>query len=321
MTVSDFTAIINQLLPEPHAGLLNGILFGVKATIAKDLSTALIKTGTLHIIALSGMNITILSDLVSITLLRFVSRRIASLLTVFIIIGFILFVGISPSVIRAGIMGSITLIAIIFGRQAWSFFTWIIAVAIMLLIKPVWLGDISFQLSALATLGIILFGKKSIAVEKRGAEVGSSVIARIRQPAETWQSLAYASSDKLRDPSLITRDDKKMQNFFSLHSLKLFRFLWSLIEDDLRVTLAAQLFTVPLILFTFHQISFISPLSNVLIGWIIAPLTVLGFFTTIAGWVWLPLGQVFAWVTWVPLQYVLTIISLTSRIPFASFSW
>ena len=293
MTVADFTGVINQLLPEPHAGLLNGILFGVKATIAKDLSQALIKTGTLHIIALSGMNITILSDLVSITLLRFVSRRIASLLTIAIIIGFILFVGISPSVIRAGIMGSITLIAIIFGRQAWSLLTWIVAVAVMLLIKPIWLGDISFQLSALATLGIILFGKKSTS-QKFAAE-----ISRVG-------GISAASN---------------AQNFSPSPRLRFFSFLWHIVEDDLRVTLAAQLFTVPLILFTFHQISFISPLSNILIGWIIQPLTVLGFFTTIAGWVWLPLGQVIAWVTWVPLQYVLTMISLTSRIPFGSLSW
>jgi len=300
MTVGDFVGIINQLLPEPHAGLLNGILFGVKATIAKDLSQALIKTGTLHIIALSGMNITILSDLVGITLLRFVSRRVASLLTIVIIIGFILFVGASPSVIRAGIMGSITLIAIIFGRQAWSLLTWIIAVSIMLLIKPAWLGDISFQLSALATLGIILFGGKPT------IESGRWKVGMENRKSKIDQTNPSSIFHHLPLPSII----------YPLSS-----FFYSLIEDDLRVTLAAQLFTVPLILFTFRQISLISPLSNILIGWIIQPLTVLGFFTTIAGWVWLPLGQVIAWVTWVPLQYVLTIISFTSHIPFASLSW
>ncbi len=312
MTVGDFVGIINQLLPEPHAGLLNGILFGIKATLSKDLHIALVKTGTLHIIALSGMNITILADLVGLTLLRFVSRRIASLLTVGIIIGFILFVGPSPSVIRAGIMGSITLLAIIFGRQAWSLLTWIIAVSIMLFVKPIWIGDISFQLSALATLGIILFGKKRTSqkfaaeVANVGASRGVSLAAHPSSPSTSSPLSSLAKGVMVLEATPLAAP---------LH------FLWSFIEDDLRVTLAAQLFTVPLILFTFHQISLISPLSNILIGWIIQPLTVLGFFTTIAGWVWLPLGQVIAWVTWVPLQYVLTIISLTSRIPFASFSW
>lgn len=136
MTVDTFTAIINQLLPEPHAGLLNGILFGTKATLSKDFITALTQTGTLHIVALSGMNITILGSLIDLSLLRFVSRRIASVLTVLIIIGFVWFVGPSASVIRAAIMGCLALISVIFGRQTWSLLSFILTVGIMLLVKP-----------------------------------------------------------------------------------------------------------------------------------------------------------------------------------------
>lgn len=299
VSVLEFTTIINQLLPEPHAGLLNGILFGTKAMLSRDLYNQLVKTGTLHIIALSGMNITILTNLVSVTLLRFVSRRIASLLTVGIIIGFILFVGVSASVIRAGIMGSTTLLAVVFGRQAWSLLSLILAVSIMLIAKPLWISDIGFQLSVLATLGIILFSKKT--VEHRASKVG------IEDRKSKLENEGLFSN--LHLPPL----------FSTLY--RLLSFLWSLIEDDLRITLAAQVFTIPILLFHFHRISLVSPFSNVLIGWVIAPVTVLGLVTIIAGWVWLPLGQVFAWITWVPLQYVLTSIWITSMLPFASFSW
>ncbi len=338
MSVTDFTAIINQLLPEPHAGLLNGILFGVKATLSKDLYDALISTGTLHIIALSGMNITILADLVSLTLLRFVSRRIASLLTIVIIIGFILFVGISPSVIRAGIMGSITLLAVIFGRQTWALLSLLLAVSVMLIISPSWIADVGFQLSVLATLGIILFGGRiskaselffsaahagasrgvSFAAHpsspmsfsrRRESIVGSSIEPRMTGSAK---GMTVLETTPLAAPS--------SQNFFGSPRLYL-HFFYSLIADDLRITLAAQVFTIPVLLVGFHRISLISPLSNILIGWIIQPLTVLGLITVIAGWVWLPLGQVFAWITWVPLQYVLTAISFTSMIPFTSIAW
>lgn len=300
MTVLDLTSIINQLLPEPHAGLLNGILFGAKAILSKDLYDQLVKTGTLHIISLSGMNITILTNLVSMTLLRFVSRRIASLLAVVIIIGFILFVGVSASVIRAGIMGSLALLAVMFGRQTWSLFFLAIAAGSMLIVNPAWIADVGFQLSVLATLGIILFAKKPMVESgkwKIGGENRESKIDKTNQ-----SSIFYY----LPLPSIV----------YNLPSL-----LWSLIEDDLRVTLAAQVFTIPILLFHFHRISLVAPLSNVLIGWVIVPVTVLGLVTVVAGWVWLPLGQVFAWVTWVPLQYVLTIISLTSRFPFGSLSW
>ncbi|MFZ5844938.1 MAG: ComEC/Rec2 family competence protein, partial [Patescibacteria group bacterium] len=166
-TVQALTSVVNQLLPEPHAGLLNGILFGTKAMLSKELYQALVTTGTLHIVALSGMNITILINLVHLLFLGFISRRLSSLLTMGVITGFVWFVGPSASVVRAAIMGGIGLLAVVFGRQTWAILSWLLAVSTMLLLNFSWLTDLSFQLSALATLGIILFGKGS------AAEVGN----------------------------------------------------------------------------------------------------------------------------------------------------
>jgi len=272
-TVTTFLSIINQMLPEPHAGLLAGILFGTKATLSRDLYNALVTTGTLHIVALSGMNITILESLVGVSLLRFFSKRVTSVLTIVVIIGFVWFVGVSASVIRASIMGSLALLAVIFGKQTWSFYSFFITVGIMLLIHPAWISDISFQLSAGATLGIILFGGKSAKIiEKNG---------------RLW----------------------------------IFRYLYSFIQDDLRVTLAAQVFTIPLIFFTFHRISLVSPLTNILIGWTIAPLTAVGLIAVLLGWMWLPLGYVGGWVAWTFLEYLIFVIVWTAKIPFASLGW
>jgi competence protein ComEC len=265
ITVATFTSVINQVLPEPHAGLLAGILFGTRATLSADFLDALTTTGTLHIIALSGMNISILADLSILTLLRFVSRRIASLFTILIISGFVWFVGASPSVVRAAIMGSLTLFAVLSGRQNWSIFCYFLTISVMLLVKPDWIGSLSFQLSALATLGIILFGGKSAVPSKN--------------------------------------------------------FIKSFIDDSLRVTLAAQVFTIPLILFTFRRISLVSPLTNILIGWTIAPVTALGMITAILGWIFLPLGYVFAWVSWVLLEYLILVVQWTAKMPFSSLGW
>ncbi len=313
MTVADFTAVVNGILPEPHAGLLNGIIFGTKATISKDLYDALVQTGTLHIIALSGMNITILTNLVGITLLRFVSRRIASLLTIIIIIGFILFVGVSASVVRAGIMGSLALLAVVFGRQTWSLLFLILAACGMLLVNPTWIADIGFQLSVFATLGIILFGKKITKAGPAGLALRSQ------------KNLGPSSVSLTLDHSRGALKKVNPDQIFSLPAQYLpksvFVFLWPLIEDDLRVTLAAQTFTIPLILFHFHRISLISPLTNILIGWTIAPITMLGLAASVLGRIWMPLGLVIGWVVWVPLQYMLLAIWITSTIPFASLAW
>ena len=312
ITVATFTSIINQLLPEPHAGLLAGILFGTKATLSKELVAALTRSGTLHIVALSGMNITILSSLVNLTLLRVVNRRIASVVTILLIIGFILFVGPSPSVIRAGIMGGISLLAVIFGRQTWGLLSWILAVSIMLLLNPSWITDLSFQLSASATLGMILFGGNIV----KGAS--PEVTNKNFDPSSV--SLAKKAFSR---PSEQSRSQSEAgQNFISSPAwLPVFRFLWFLIRDDLRLTLSAQVFTIPLIFWYFHRMSLISPLTNILIGWMIQPLTVLGLLAAIGGWIFLPLGQVLGWVAWALLQYVIVVVEWTARVPGASVGW
>lgn len=276
-----FTDIINQLLPEPHAGLLAGILFGTKTTISRDLYQSLVATGTLHIIALSGMNITILESLVSLTLQKFFSRRVTSAITIVVIIGFVWFVGASASVIRAAVMGSLALLAVIFGKQQWSFYSFLITIGIMLIVKPDWIGDLSFQLSAGATLGIILFGNKIVD----------------------------------RRPEIVDKKELNNQPGFLPSTIY---YLRSFIDDSLRITLAAQVFTIPLIFFTFHRVSLVSPLTNILIGWVIAPLTAVGLVVVTLGWIFLPLGYVVSWVAWVFLEYLILAITWTSKLPFAS---
>ncbi len=157
--LSDLTNLINQLLPEPHAGLLSGILFGTKATLEPALKVSLIRSGTLHIVALSGMNITILSSLTATTLLRVFSRKTTNLLTIFIIIGFVSFVGLSASVIRAALMGSLSLLSSCYGRQKSALFLLILTGVVMIILNSSYLTDVSFQLSFLATLGLVLFSR------------------------------------------------------------------------------------------------------------------------------------------------------------------
>ena len=115
-TVESLTSVMNQLLPEPHAGLLAGLMFGTKAALPRDFYDALVRSGTLHIIALSGMNISILGRMITNGLLWLVGKRIAGLFTLFLIVWFVWFVGPCASIVRAAIMGSISILAVLFGR-------------------------------------------------------------------------------------------------------------------------------------------------------------------------------------------------------------
>ena len=260
--------VINSLLPEPHASLLNGIIFGYKAQLSPQLYQALIDTGTLHIIALSGMNITILVSLTAKATL-FLGRRFSSLLTIGLIVLFVMLVGMSPTVVRAAVMGSMSLLAIYFGRQYQALLALVLTSLIMLLFDFDLLKNLSFQLSFLATLGLILAGRRGERQAKNG-----------------WVGqLVYST------------------------------------RENFRLTLYAQLFTLPLILYYFQRVSLISPIANLLIEWSIQPIMVLGLIASVLGYFWLPAGFIPAWLSWVPLTYLITVIRSLARIPGASFEF
>lgn len=299
-TVSTLTTVLGRLLPEPQAGLLAGILFGTRASLSRALTDAFISTGTIHIIALSGQNVSIVTSLVASSLTHIVSRRIASLLTLLVLGLFLWFVGPSPSLIRAVIMGSLTLFSIIFGKQHWSLLSLVLAVTIMLVLNPPWITDLGFQLSVLATLGIILFGGGTTIEGGRSKVVGEDRILKLEQSN---------LSSPIYPPRLFSI-------FYYLSST-----FWRFIQDDLRITLAAQLLTTPLIFLAFKRISLIAPVTNILIGWTMPFLMGLGWVAAIAGYVWQPLGVLPAWGSWVLLTYVIRMVVWTGAFPISSLAW
>ena len=262
--LNPFTDIINQVLSEPQAGLLNGILFGTKATLPADFYQALITTGTVHIIALSGQNISILARILSEITLG-LGRRVSLLITIIGIVLFVCFVGIQPPVVRAAVMGSMSLVAVYFGKQYYALLALLLTSLMLLIIAPEWVFSISFQLSFLATLGIILLVKSS------------------PQKARDWRQ-------ELRADLVL----------------------------NLKTTLAAQFFTVPVVFFNFRTISLVAPLTNILIAPMIVPIMISGFILSLAGVVNASLAHLMSLVVWVPLTYLIFVIKLTAAVPWAA---
>lgn len=147
---------ISRILPEPHSGLMGGVLFGEKRALGKDLSEDFRIAGIVHIIVLSGYNITIIADF----LMRFFSflPRIAGMgMGAFGIVLFALMTGAGASTIRASIMALLVIFARATGRTEDSLhFLFIAAFAMVALNPMILLYDPSFQLSFLATLGLFL---------------------------------------------------------------------------------------------------------------------------------------------------------------------
>lgn len=162
-----FTSVINTYLPEPHASLLNGVLFGIPIASTFPFYEKIKAVGLLHIVVLSGTNITIIGAVVG-SFFSFLPKKLAVLLTVCVIVSFVAFVGPQPPIIRAGIMGIIALLAVIWNRKALSLYSLVLAGLTTAIIWPQWITTISFQLSYAATLGIILFSSGGSSVNRSG---------------------------------------------------------------------------------------------------------------------------------------------------------
>jgi competence protein ComEC len=152
-----FQENIKILLPSPESDLINGILFGSKSELPKDLYNNFINTGTAHIIALSGFNVTIIVMFVAWIFGYLVpDKRIVVISAIAVITLFVIMTGASSSVVRAAIMGSVLLLAKYYGRAQHALNALIFAALLMVLINPkVLVFDVSFQLSFLATLGLL----------------------------------------------------------------------------------------------------------------------------------------------------------------------
>lgn len=257
--VSIFTDVINMYFHEPYSSLMNGILFGVPIKLDGIFVMDLKRVGLMHLVVLSGMNITFLAVIVQ-NLTAILGKQLSVIISIITIVAFIVFVGPQPPIVRAGITGILGLVAVIYGRRKLALYALFVSACFIALFKFEWITTVSFQLSFGATLGIILFGPHG--------------------ESSTGGNL-----------------------------------LLSFIKNDVHTSLAAQVFTVPIIFLYFRQVSFIAPISNLLVSFTIAPLMIFGFMSSLFGKVSLTLGLPFALISYSILFYIVKVVRVISGLP------
>ena len=151
--------LIYQYLPDPEASLLAGIVLGVESGIPDAVDQAFKDTGTTHIIAISGFNITIVSGLFAILFGRLLGARRGAVAALIAISIYTVLVGADAAVVRAAIMGGLSLFAGQVGRRQHGYNSLGITAALMAVFNPHILWDIGFQLSFAATLGLIVYAQ------------------------------------------------------------------------------------------------------------------------------------------------------------------
>lgn len=263
--------LIYVLWPDPEASLLAGILLGVESGISDQVQKAFRDTGTTHIIAISGFNITIVAGLFTRLFSKLLNKRRAALAAVLGISLYTLLVGADPAVVRAAVMGGLSIFASQIGRRQHGLNAAALASLIMMLFNPRLPWDISFQLSLSATLGLILYA----------------------DPLTNWflglssGYLPLETAHKLTQP----------------------------VSEYFLFTLAAQLTTLPVMIYHFHSYSLSTFLANPAILPVQPPIMIVGGLGLILGLIWIPLGRLAAPLVYPFVLYTIRVVEWFSRLP------
>jgi competence protein ComEC len=162
-----FLAIVNSIrqkiiasfqanLPKDPAALLLGIVFGIKVDFSKTFLQNLKAVGVMHVIAASGMNVTMVAGFFFYLFSVALRRQWAIVLSLSGIIFYDFLAGFQASIIRASLMAAIAFSAQILGKQRDGLYALFLTALVMLFWQPSFLTDVGFQLSFAATLGILV---------------------------------------------------------------------------------------------------------------------------------------------------------------------
>lgn len=258
-----FLKNLEEHISQPQASLLGGLLLGVKQSLGTKLQDDFRKVGLIHIVVLSGYNVSIIADFIM-SVLMFLPRLLALSFGAIGIILFALMVGGSATVVRASLMALFVVLAKATGRTSEVTRALFLAAFIMLLFNPrILIFDPSFQLSFMATLGLI-----------------------------------YLSP--------------KLSEYFKFIPEKFY------LRESVVATLSTQLFVLPLLLYMMGELSLVAVLVNFLVL-VFIPVTMLfGFLTAVFSFAHFSLANIFAFLSYFLLTYILVVVEFFAELPFAS---
>lgn len=260
----EFAAGLQNALPEPLASFGLGLLIGQRNTLNDTVNEELIAVGLIHIVAVSGYNLTVITHMSQKLFARF-SRYQALAVSLFVIAIFLLFTGYSPSIVRAAVVSVLGLFSWYFGRRIRPLLLLLLSAVLTAGVNPLYLwSSVGWYLSFTAFFGVLILAPPLHA----------------RFWPKKWK-------DKLL-PGVVTE------------------------------TFAAQVCTLPIILFIFGRLSVISIVANLLV----VPLTPFAMLASLLAGIGGMIGPfaatLLAWPARILLDYMLSVSSLLSRIPFAN---
>jgi len=289
--------LLSRNFSSTQAGIFSAMILGERSKIPNRIRRLFIQTGTVHILAISGLHVGIIAFILGLFLkvLR-MKRRPRYLVIIFLLILYCLLTGARPSVIRATIMAAIFLVGFLLRREPKISHSLALAALIILIVNARQLFNIGFQLSFVSVISIVYL-----------SPLIKNLLFRTQIPTNPTQ-IHTDKSAKNRVKSTIIYVKNKFLN-------KPLRFFIS----ALSVSLAAWLGTLPFIAYYFRIISPVTVLANLVVVPYFALVITLGFSLLIVGIVIPPLAPVFAASANLSIVILIQIIRFFNKIPFAYF--
>lgn len=269
--------VLSQSLPEPEGSMARAIILGLRHDIPPSIYQDFQRSGTAHLLAISGLHMSIIAGIVLSACVRLFGRHRPTyfIATLGVLWLYSILAGMSPSVLRAAIMISIYLLGTHLGRQRSGLTAVTFAAAIMVAVDPDILWQVGFQLSFGAVLGLILI-----------APPLQDLLSRTRGPRLLVDSFAYSLGAIAATLPLVAY-------YFGYVSL------WSLFATFL-ATLALPAIIVVTVLVAFTGLFWL-PAARVIgwVDWLLLKYTVV----VVQGFAAIPhaaveLSQVKAWLIW-----------------------
>ena len=278
-----------NILDEEQSALCVGILIGDREKISDITEDNFKKSNLTHMLAVSGSHITYIIVALT-TILSKTNRKFSLIITILFLLFFTVLTGFTASVLRASIMGIITLLASILHRKSDTINNLGISSIIILIYNPYLLVDAGFLLSYAGTIGIILFSKK--------ISNGISIIV-----------------NKI-NPNLLNIEQNNNSKIFFVKSIieKIILYVIS----SLSLTLSANIVIIPIMAYMFSTISFTFWISNILAGPVMEVVTIFGFIVYFISIIFPILAQFLGIALNLLLTVLLKIAEISSKIPGAS---
>ncbi len=271
---------LTEVLPEPQASLAQGVLLGMRSSIPETVKDDFARSGTAHLLAISGLHVTIIAGLVLGIAARLFGRRrhLHVWLALTAVWLYALLAGMQAPVSRAAIMASLFLIAEMLGRQRSTPTALAFAAAAMVAVNPTILWEASFQLSFVAMLGLVTLAPRLQSLGQR--------------------AIAALAGDDADNPVV--------------------GVIGGYLTDNLAVTLGVIIAVWPIVAHYFGIVSWVAPLTTLLalpaLPWVL----ITGSLAAGLGVVALPLGQAAGWIAWVFISYLIAVTGGLASLPGAA---